>query len=87
METEEEKINKLRQYCWDNSLQTFGTSYIFSKRAYHFERLISSLKIFGIIVPIAVGATAIGYGFNSDILKYSIAISIPLTIIESDGVS
>lgn len=82
METTEQKTTKLRQDCWDNSLQSFGKSYIFSKRADHFGHLISSLKVFGIIVPVAVGATASGYGFNSEILKYTIAISIPLSIIQ-----
>jgi mobilome CxxCx(11)CxxC protein len=82
METGEDKILKLRQECWDNSLQSFGKAYIFSKRAEKYGRRINSLKIFGIIVPVAVGATATGYGFGSEILKLTIGISVPLIIIQ-----
>ncbi|MFN8337183.1 MAG: mobilome CxxCx(11)CxxC protein [Cyclobacteriaceae bacterium] len=82
METEEQKFTKLRQDCWDNSLHSFGTSYIFNKRAVRYSGQLTFLKIFGIVVPVTVGATASGYGFDSALLKSTVAISIPLSIVQ-----
>jgi mobilome CxxCx(11)CxxC protein len=76
----EQKYNGLRQDCWNESLQSFGKAYIFDKRAQRYSFYINLLKVFGIVVPVTVGATAIGYGFDSVLLKYSIALAIPLTI-------
>ena len=78
----EDNSSKLRQECWDLALHSFGYSYIFTKRAERYGTYINYLTVFGIIVPISVGATALGYGFNSPILKYAIAIAIPLIIIQ-----
>ena len=80
METEEQRISKLRQECWNNALHTFGKAYIFSKRARRYGFLVNLLKVFGIIVPVAVGATALGYGFQSSALQYAIALAIPSSI-------
>ena len=68
--------------AWDNSLHSFGKSYIFSKRARFYMRWIRFVTILGIIVPVTIGATASGYGFNSYILKETITISIPLAILQ-----
>ncbi|RLJ33809.1 mobilome CxxCx(11)CxxC protein [Chryseobacterium sp. 7] len=73
---------QLRVDSWDNSIQTFGKSYIFSKRAQFYSNWNRFLAILGIVVPLTIGATASGYGFNSEILKNTIAISIPLSIIQ-----
>ncbi|NRS90843.1 mobilome CxxCx(11)CxxC protein [Flavobacterium sp. 7E] len=72
----------LRQEAWNNSIQSFGKSYIFSKRAQFYSNWNRFLAVLGIVVPLTIGATASGYGFNSEILKNTIAISIPLSIIQ-----
>ena len=82
METEEQRIAKLRQECWNNALHTFGKAYIFSKRSRRYGFLVNLLKVFGIIVPVAVGATALGYGFQSSVLQNVIALAIPLSIVQ-----
>lgn len=78
----DDKEKKLRQTAWDNSLHTFGKGFIFDKRAQKYAAYVNLLKVFGIITPVAVGATAMGYGFDSNILKYVITIAIPLSIIQ-----
>jgi len=78
----EDKYIKLRQECWDQALFSFGYGYIFSKRAQRYRKYISLINVFGIIVPVTVGATATGYGLNSDFLKYAIILAIPLTILQ-----
>ncbi|HUX59547.1 MAG TPA: mobilome CxxCx(11)CxxC protein [Bacteroidales bacterium] len=75
-------MDELRKECWNNALNAFGTAYIFRKKAEKYKKLTSRLKFFGIAVPLTVGATAIGYGFNSEILKMSVILALPLTIIQ-----
>lgn len=72
----------LRQEAWNNSIQAFGKSYIFSKRAQFYNNWSRFLTIMGVIVPLTIGATVSGYGLDSDILKNTLAISIPLSIIQ-----
>lgn len=72
----------LRIDSWNNAIQAFGKSYIFSKRAQFYSKWNRFLAIFGIIVPLTIGATASGYGLDSEILKKTLAISIPLSIIQ-----
>src|SRR5690606_29624111 len=78
--TQEEE--NLRKEAWDKAIHSFGKSYIFGKRAVFYNRWIRFLTILGIIVPVTIGATASGYGFDSEILKQTISISIPLTIFQ-----
>jgi mobilome CxxCx(11)CxxC protein len=80
METEEQRFNKLRNACWDKSFHSFALGYIFDKKAQRYGFFVNMLKVFGIIVPTAIGATAIGYGLEAEILKYMIVVAIPLTI-------
>ena len=72
----ENKYNKLRQEAWDKAFYAFGQGYIFDKRAGKFSKFINSLKVFGIVTPVSVGATAMGYGIDSQILKAIINIAI-----------
>jgi mobilome CxxCx(11)CxxC protein len=78
----EEKKDQLSIDAWNDSFHTFGKGYIFDKRAEKFSKYVNLLKVFGIVAPVAVGATAIGYGFNSTILKYMVVFAIPISIIQ-----
>lgn len=82
METEKERYDKLRKACWDKATHAFALSYIFDKKAQRHSFYTNLLKIFGIVVPVTVGATASGYGLDSVILKSAITIAIPLTILQ-----
>lgn len=82
METEEQKILRLKTKCFDNSFHSFGKAYLFEKRAQHYNKLINWLTVLGIIVPVSIGATASGYGLNNEFLKNIISISIPVSIIQ-----
>ncbi|MBP6872072.1 MAG: hypothetical protein KBC43_08695 [Bacteroidales bacterium] len=80
MESDEQRFEKLRKVCWDKSLHSFALAYIFDKKAQRYGFFVNMLKVFGIVVPTAIGATALGYGLESQILPYLIIIAIPLTI-------
>lgn len=81
-ETPEQKYNKLRSVCWNGAITSFAFAYIFDKKAQRHSFYSNLLKVFGIIVPVAVGATALGYGLNAYILKLVIALAIPLSILQ-----
>lgn len=82
METPDQRFNKLRTTCWNKAIHSFGTAYIFDKKSKRHSKHTNMLKIFGIIVPISVGATVLGYGLDTTIFKVSIALAIPLSIIQ-----
>lgn len=82
METPEQRFDKLRTICWNNAITSFGMAYIFDKKAQRHGFYTNLLKVFGIIVPVAVGATALGYGLNSVALKAMITLAIPLSIFQ-----
>ena len=75
-------MDELRKDCWTKALHAFGTAYIFRIKAEKYKKLTSRLNFFGIAVPLTIGATASGYGFNSDILKWVIVLAAPLTVIQ-----
>lgn len=82
METEEQKILRLKTKCFDNSFHSFGKAYIFEKRSQQYNKLINWLTVLGIIVPVSIGVTSIGYGLDNNFLKNLIAFSIPISIIQ-----
>lgn len=81
-ETPEEIFNKLRVKCHDQSFHSFGKAYMFEKRSQHYNRLLNFITVLGIIVPVTIGATVLGYGINNNFLKFVIALAIPSSIIQ-----
>ena len=80
--TENEKIEKIKLDSSDKSFHCFGYGYIFQKRIKWYLRYINALKFFGIIVPLIIGAIALGYGVNNNILIYAIIIGTPFIILQ-----
>lgn len=80
--TENEKNDKIKLDSSDKSFHSFGYSYIFQKRIKWYLRYINALKFFGIIVPLIIGALALGYGANSNILIYAIIVGTPIVIFQ-----
>lgn len=68
-----EESDTLRSQCWNNALHSFGTAYIFERRASHFRLRLRLLSFLGIIVPLLVGYIVITYGTR---FKYIDAILI-----------
>jgi mobilome CxxCx(11)CxxC protein len=77
-----EDYNKLQGECWDNAVHSFGYGHIFNKRAQRLSRWTNSLTVFGILGPATIGATALGYGIDDEILKQSMKIAIPVGIFQ-----
>jgi mobilome CxxCx(11)CxxC protein len=79
---EEDKIERLRKKCFDSSFHSFGKAFIHEERSKKYNRQINLLTTLGIIVPVTIGATVLGYGIDNSILKYMISIAIPMSIFQ-----
>ncbi|MFZ2285082.1 MAG: mobilome CxxCx(11)CxxC protein [Lutibacter sp.] len=77
-----EKTEKIKLVSSDKSFHSFGYSHIFEKRIKWYLKYINALKFFGIIVPLTIGAIALGYGANNNILIYAIVIGTPIIILQ-----
>ncbi len=72
-------LKRLRNKSHDLSFHSFGTSYIFRQRATYYNRLLRIITVLGILAPLLIGATVLGYGeykFLNFALKIAIAISV-----------
>lgn len=79
---EKDKIEKLRTKCHDCSFHSNGKAYIHEQRAQKYSKYINLLTTLGIIVPVTIGATVLGYGIENDALKFMISIAIPMSIFQ-----
>ena len=78
----ENQYEKLRFKCHSLAFDCFGYSYIFQKRSESLKKIVTLIKALGILVPSTVGATALGYGYNNQILKNIIIVAIPVSIVQ-----
>ena len=80
--TDQMRHDKILMDCFDRAFHCYGYSYIFEKRALFFNRCVTFIKAFGIIVPAMVGITAMGYKYDNAFLRYLIFFAVPLAIIQ-----
>lgn len=80
--TDIEKHDKIILAASDKAFHSFGFSYIFDNRIKLYLRNINALKFFGIIVPLVIGAIALGYGQNPNVLLVAIIIGTPIIILQ-----
>ena len=66
----------------DKSFHAFGFSYIYTKRVEKYLFYVNGIKYLGIIVPLIVGALALGYEYKYGILAIAIKIAIPFTVFQ-----
>lgn len=82
METSDERFAKLRKNCHDKAFYSYASSYIFDKKAQRFAYFVRLLKVFGILVPTAIGGVVMAYGLNSKFLELIIIIATPFPILQ-----
>jgi mobilome CxxCx(11)CxxC protein len=75
-----DRLQQISKDSWNKALHAVGTAEIFRRKQRVLSKRLNLLTFLGIAVPAFTGATASGYGVNSEILKKSIYISIPLLI-------
>ena len=66
----------------DKAFHSYGFSYIFERRISYYLKFINLLKFFGIIVPLVIGAIALGYAQYPKVLIIAVIIGTPLLIIQ-----
>lgn len=80
--SDSQKSERLRNKCHDNSFHSYGKAFIHEQRAQKYNRYINLLTTLGIIVPVIIGATVLGYGIDNSALKFMISVAIPLSILQ-----
>lgn len=69
----DELTEALQRECWDAAFRAFGTASIFERRALSLKRKLRLLSYVGIVVPIFVGGSVMGFG-QFDALPVMIAV-------------
>src|SRR4051812_19119308 len=72
----------LRKESMDKSVQCFGHEFVFNKRASKYGKLLSWLKVLGILVPSLFGAAVIAYYKLEALVNVLISIFTFISIIQ-----
>ncbi len=70
--------DELRQKCWDQAVEAFGTARIFERRAGGLQTKLQILAYLGFCGPLAVGLVALGFGANNLTLVLPLAAALGL---------
>lgn len=73
---------EIRKEAWNKALHAYGTYKIYSDKAEWNKKKLSFLTFLGIVVPLVVGAVAMGYGSKSGSLEKAIYLLTPLAIVQ-----
>jgi mobilome CxxCx(11)CxxC protein len=76
------KEESIRKECWNKSLHTLGTSYVFQLKTKYYKKWIRIITILGLVVPLLLGAVVAAYGQNSKVLEIVIIITAPIGIFQ-----
>jgi len=79
------EFDKLREKCWNDAFYTFGTAWIFEKRASKLRRRLRILTFLGIAVPLALGGTVASFGLDFKYLGLIILLAGILSIVQLIG--
>lgn len=70
----EERHNQLRNNCWIQAVETYGTAYIFQEKAKKWLLALQILDFYALVLPISVGAIVISFG--ADVLWLPLVLLI-----------
>lgn len=82
LENQNNSLDTILQDCWDDSLHSFGTAYIYSKRSKVVGSYLKTVNFLGIIVPMTIGGIATSYSISPDTLKTILFIAAPFSLIQ-----
>ncbi|WP_162343205.1 mobilome CxxCx(11)CxxC protein [Cyclobacterium salsum] len=78
----EDRQKKLRTDCWDKALDSFGYSYIYSKKIESLNFQLRWTKVLGILIPVLLGGILTSYYSYEIILELAIYITTPIALIQ-----
>lgn len=79
MENNKEKI---RQDCWDNSLDAIGFGYIYQRKIKKINYWLRTSKVLGIIIPVLLGGILTSAFNSEDILNLAVLITTPIALFQ-----
>lgn len=82
LENQNNSYDTILQDCWDDSLHSFGTAYIYSKRSQVIGRYLKAVNFLGIIVPLTIGGIATSYSISPNTLNIILIVAAPFSIIQ-----
>lgn len=82
LENQNNSSESILQDCWDDSLHSFGTAYIYSKRSKLIGAYLKGVNFLGIIVPVIIGGIATSYSVSPDTLKIILIMAAPFSIFQ-----
>jgi mobilome CxxCx(11)CxxC protein len=80
LENQNNSSESIIQDCWDDSLHSFGTAYIYSKRSQVIGRNLKAVNFLGMIVPVMIGGIVTSYSVSPDTLKYILFLAAPFSL-------
>lgn len=75
-------VDAIRTDCWDEALKTFGTAYIFEKRADKMKRKLRWPAFAGIAIPLIIGSIYLSFGKEFEYLGEFVAIAGILGVVQ-----
>jgi mobilome CxxCx(11)CxxC protein len=82
LENKNNSYEAILQDCWDDSLHSFGTAYIYSNRSKLIGRYLKAVNFLGIIVPVIIGGIATSYSISPKTLNIILIVAAPFSIIQ-----
>ena len=77
----ENKKEKIRQDCWDKTLDSIGNSYIYQVKIKKINYWLRISKILGIVIPVFLGGVLTSYK-SENYLEILIIITTPLALFQ-----
>lgn len=68
--------------CWEKEFQAYGTIRIFEKRAKRLQTLRTWITFMGIVTPLVVGAAALAFGTESEVLSVFISAAAIVGLVQ-----
>lgn len=80
LENQNNSYDPILQDCWDDSLHSFGTAYMYAKKSKVIGRYLKAVNFLGIIVPVSIGGIVTSYSVSPDTLNIILVLAAPFSI-------
>lgn len=78
----EDRLKKIRTDCWDKALDSFGYSYIYSKKIDSLNIWLRWTKVLGILIPVLLGGLLTSYFSDKHLIDLAIWITTPVALLQ-----
>jgi mobilome CxxCx(11)CxxC protein len=82
IENQNNNFDSILQDCWDDSLHSFGTAYIYSKKSKIIGRYLKANNFMGIIIPVLIGGIVTSYGITIETLNKILFFASPFSLFQ-----